>query len=193
MAISGTKENRKTRYTKVALRDSLVELMTDKPIFSISITEICERADLSRSTFYMHYKDQYDLLKQIEDETLEKMHGLVDTKKDPAKHTTHDYLEILEKLLQYIADNKNSVHVLLGANGNPAFQKKFLSSCIEETKKFLPKNSEKTVDSIKYEYYYNFAVGGFFALVQTWIDKNINISVKELAKLMIQLFKGMGA
>jgi AcrR family transcriptional regulator len=64
------KMSRKTRYTRKALRDSLVELMKDKPITKITIKELCENADVNRTTFYAHYRDQYDLLQQIEEETL---------------------------------------------------------------------------------------------------------------------------
>jgi AcrR family transcriptional regulator len=56
------KENRKIRYTKKVIRDSLMELMKSKPILSVSIKDICGLADISRSTFYSHYKDQYELL-----------------------------------------------------------------------------------------------------------------------------------
>jgi len=63
------KENRKTRYTKMVLRDSLMELMKSKPISTIYIKEICALADISRATFYKYYTDQYDLLRKTEEET----------------------------------------------------------------------------------------------------------------------------
>ena len=63
-------KSKKTLYTQKALRDSLIELMQKKPISKITIKELCENADINRTTFYAHYTDQYDLLKHIEDETL---------------------------------------------------------------------------------------------------------------------------
>jgi hypothetical protein len=76
---------------------------------------------------------------------------------------------------------------LLSPNGDPAFQKNFLRHGIKDTQKFLPKHSEKPVDPVRYEYYSNFTLGGFLALVQTWINNNMNLSVSELAKLALQL------
>ncbi|HCA30580.1 MAG TPA: TetR/AcrR family transcriptional regulator, partial [Ruminococcaceae bacterium] len=64
------KESRKTRYTRMVLQDSLLELMKNKPISKITIKELCETADINRTTFYAHYRDQYDLLRTIEGETL---------------------------------------------------------------------------------------------------------------------------
>ena len=61
------KDNRKVRYTKMVTRDSLMELMKTRSILNIAVKDICDLADISRSTFYDHYKDQFDLLRQIED------------------------------------------------------------------------------------------------------------------------------
>jgi AcrR family transcriptional regulator len=44
--------------------------MKEKSILDITIKEICEVAGLSSSTFYTYYNDQYDLLRQMEEEML---------------------------------------------------------------------------------------------------------------------------
>lgn len=46
--------------------------MQTKPISKITIKEICDLSDMSRSTFYLHYQDQFALLEDIEKEVLEK-------------------------------------------------------------------------------------------------------------------------
>ncbi len=60
------KENRKTKYTQMVLQDALMELMAEKSISKITIKELCEKADINRTTFYAHYTDQNDLLHEIE-------------------------------------------------------------------------------------------------------------------------------
>ena len=67
------RQDRRVRYTKLVLRQSLLELMRDRPINKINVTDICERADINRGTFYAHYADQYDLLAQIENELYEEI------------------------------------------------------------------------------------------------------------------------
>ena len=47
-----------------------MELLREKVISSITIKELCQKADINRSTFYSHYRDQFDLLQHIEDEIL---------------------------------------------------------------------------------------------------------------------------
>ena len=59
------KEDRRTMYSKKMIRESLYELMKEKPLNKISVTEICKKADVNRSTFYAYYTDIYDLHQQI--------------------------------------------------------------------------------------------------------------------------------
>ena len=63
-------ESRRTRYTRRAMQDALIELLRDQPLGSITVKALCERADVNRSTFYAHYTSIEDLLHDIEDETM---------------------------------------------------------------------------------------------------------------------------
>lgn len=51
--------------TKIWIADRMKELMRKKPIDKIRITEICEAAEVERSTFYYHFKDKYTLVAWI--------------------------------------------------------------------------------------------------------------------------------
>ena len=61
-------EDRRVQYTKMFLREALIELMKEKPIGKVTPTELCRRADINRNTFYSHYSCAEDLLRSIEDE-----------------------------------------------------------------------------------------------------------------------------
>ena len=65
-------ENRRVMMTKRLLKESIFELMKKKPLNKITIKELCENADVNRTTFYKYYGDQYSLVKEAEDELLEK-------------------------------------------------------------------------------------------------------------------------
>ena len=52
------KLDRRKKYTRKVLKESLIALLADdKPISAVTVKEICERADINRSTFYMHFSD----------------------------------------------------------------------------------------------------------------------------------------
>ena len=59
--------DRRVKFTKMVLRESLLELMREKPIGEITVTELCKNADVNRGTFYTYYKDPMDLLSHIQD------------------------------------------------------------------------------------------------------------------------------
>jgi len=177
------KENRKIRYTKMVLRDSLMELMKTKSILSISIKDICDLADISRSTFYAHYKDQYDLLRQIEEETLAYFENMLDKYKD--KHSKKETTQMLEEMLTYIANNFNSIQVLLSENGDILFQKKLFQHFTNHNlvTDYL---TERLKDDEARAYYSVFIVHGSIGLVQHWLKTNMSIPVPQLAKMLFQ-------
>jgi len=177
------KENRKSRYTKMVIRESLTELMKEKSILSVSVKDICDLADISRSTFYDHYKDQYDLLKQIEDETLAYFEDMLNRYKD--KQTKKETGQMVEEMLTYIANNGNTIHVLLSENGDLGFQKKLLYHFImhnQITKYFAEKQqNEETMP-----YYTVFLVHGAIGLIQHWLKDNMTMPVPQLAKMLMK-------
>lgn len=65
------RNDQRTRLTRMLIRQAFTGLLREKPVQSISVKELCDRADLNRGTFYAHYTDIYDLLHQIEDEMMQ--------------------------------------------------------------------------------------------------------------------------
>ncbi|MDR1264048.1 MAG: TetR/AcrR family transcriptional regulator [Propionibacteriaceae bacterium] len=66
------RESRKTRYTRLALRQALIETLRNKPITAVTVAELCRGADLSRGTFYLHYASPAELLEEVEDELFDR-------------------------------------------------------------------------------------------------------------------------
>ena len=64
------KTDRRILKTKRALRESLLYLLKEQPIQKISVSRLCEKSDINRSTFYTYYSSPMDLLESIEDEIL---------------------------------------------------------------------------------------------------------------------------
>ena len=54
-------ENQRIRITKRMLREALIRLLGKKPIEKIRVQELCQEAQINRTTFYKYYGNQYDL------------------------------------------------------------------------------------------------------------------------------------
>ena len=57
--------DRRVRKTQQAITKATVELLLTTPINRLTIKEICNKADISRSTFYLHYYDASDVIEQL--------------------------------------------------------------------------------------------------------------------------------
>lgn len=65
------REDRRTAYTKRVIKEALFELIDEKGSFAaVNVTDMCSRADVNRSTFYLHYEDKFALLRELVDEAL---------------------------------------------------------------------------------------------------------------------------
>lgn len=67
------KNDRRIRRTRAAIQSAFLKLIYEKDINKITIKELCERADINKSTFYLHYQDIYDLETQFKEDLSEKV------------------------------------------------------------------------------------------------------------------------
>ena len=65
------KEDRRIAMTRRMLKDALTEMLRETDIYHVSIRELCQRADINRTTFYKYYGSQFDLLTDMENDLLE--------------------------------------------------------------------------------------------------------------------------
>jgi len=181
------KENRKTRYTQMVLRESLIELMMEKPFSKITVTELCEKADINRTTFYSHYKDQYDLLLRIEEEPFAYFETML--KKYDDKRSKREVMQMVEELVSFIADNSNSIQVLLGENGDIHFQKKLFNHFIsmKQVMKYFSDESDESDDQAMKEYSFVFVASGTLGLFQHWLKNDMDVSPSQIVKILVEL------
>ena len=66
-----TSKDLRVRRTLKAIRKAFYELVLEKSYSDISITELTERAEINRKTFYLHYSSLDDLIHEVEQETVE--------------------------------------------------------------------------------------------------------------------------
>jgi len=61
-----TKQNRRAQYSRQMIEATVLKLLETKPVTMISVTEVCQQADVNRTTFYRHYTDIPQCLESIE-------------------------------------------------------------------------------------------------------------------------------
>lgn len=179
------KENRRTKLTKKILKETLLELIRQKPVAKVTIKEICELADLNRSTFYAHYVDQYDLMEQTEQEIMEDLQAYVHEHADLSR--ADEYL-VIEKILEYLLKNKEVFIALLNGNGSKEFPNRLADMVRRYSVNKWLKNGALQPDDA--EYLYTFAEAGGSGLMIKWVNDGYKKPPAEMAALIIRIIKG---
>ena len=172
--------DRRVRKTKRQLRLALMKLMSEKSVKDISVRELAAIADINRGTFYIHYKDVYDLLSSLEDELADGL--AVVCRRHNAKDSEGKTYPYLMELYQYIEQNSDLCHVLLGNNGDIAFTDRICHILRDEflydfLAYYYPNDPEML------DYFCSFIVSGNMSLALTWIDNGMKQTPEEMAVL----------
>lgn len=178
------KEDRRIRRTRNILKSSLAELMLEKDFKDITVKDIAERADINRGTFYLHYKDAYDLLEKIEDEIIIEFQSMIDTYRP--KISLKTLLPILDPIADYILKNKTICFSMLENPSNNSFLYKFRKLIAENGTIFI---SEKFPNYNKdiYDYYITFISFGILGQIKHWSQTNFKLPKKDFVAMVDKL------
>ena len=197
--------DRRIRKTRRVIRQCLTELLKTKRIQDITVREISEKADINRGTFYLHYRDIFDLMEQIENELLEELEDVLNHFK--ASDLLSNPALVFTRVFQLVKENSDMVSILIGQNGDINFVNRLKDIVREKCLKdwmelFRPgagggrqtsRSSQNTLlDDSAFEAYYSFTVTGCIGLVQYWLDSGLKETPEQLASLVEQIIsKGL--
>jgi AcrR family transcriptional regulator len=177
--------SRNVRRTKMALKNKLIELMKTKSIMRISVKEICDAADVGRSTFYAHYENQYNLLEEIMQETMSVFEEGLGMNQPLRKESSREIAQKIDRILEFIANNKNIIQIGLSENSDLLIQTKFINRLNSYLKKSKMLNSDSLVNEKISECYSVFFVHGVVALMQHWLENDMNLPAPEIKKIIL--------
>lgn len=119
------KQYRNAQRTKKWIRRAFTELIAEKKsIDKITVGELAERADITKTTFYYHYDDLYAVVEEIENELTD---NLTETLKQIASANPCDYPKYIEKMLAFIKENEDSYRLVVNASEMTYFSDKLKS------------------------------------------------------------------
>lgn len=173
------KDNQRTRLTKMLFRNSLISLLQKKPIYQISVTELCEASEMNRSTFYKYYGNVRDVLTEIEEETLKQGQKCM---QEIEVSGINYAIQSLYRLLCYIKENKELYQLLL----NNSTDDNFSSVMMQNTIDFLKCKSQNILpDSNNFsDYIFQYILSGCIHVIRSWINSPMTESPEEIAQLI---------
>ena len=173
------KEDRRVRRTKKLLTQALTQLLQEKQINEITVKELTDLADMNRGTFYLYYKDIFDMLEKIEDGLFESLDEIVSLHEhdDVARQTA----PILLDLFHFIEDNQEMCRVLLSPHGDMNFLHKLNQVVREKCLQMWPNEEDKK--DATFEYHYSFVVYGCVGVFRAWLNGNCQEPAEKMAEM----------
>lgn len=175
------KIDRRVRYTKKAIRESFLELLEQKPIEKISVTEICKNADINRGTFYSHYADPFELKQSLEQE-------LIDVFSDAAKKAPNGCITSLDAL-QLLKENKDLCQLFCGPNGDMDAFVKIIHDYSKTYFTEMVKNGVE-IPEVHKNCLLEMLVSSVSALVKFWFVNDMTDDPALIAECMSSFCKG---
>ena len=173
------KESRRVRMTKKMLRDALLELLEEKPFGKITIKEICDKADVNRTTFYVYYETSEDLLRAVENDVLEQIPV---SNKLQITDSDLEFLNLLTTFFEYVKENKRLFSVLILKADNTSFNERLIQTVMD---KYQKQAILKDTPLARYEYI--FCINGVVGCLKKWIEADFPFTSQKFAEMVLKM------
>lgn len=173
----GETMDRRVKITLLLLQEALIEAMLNTHISKISVKQLCEMADINRSTFYAHFQDQYGLLEHICNQAIDNIEKHIE-KQDIKENMPITFTSLI-RILNYIKENSDLFKALLSNNCDLDFQRKIVNVVI----KYSP---YEVADSRTKDYLAAFGLAGCVSILQMWLKDGMPESTTKMAELILK-------
>ena len=173
-------QNRKTRITKRTIREALIELLQTYPLSDISVTALCDHADVNRSTFYSHYENLYGVLDEIEQGFLQHVSYI------RGNATKEKNLRQFDDYMEYIAQHRDEFLALLS---NGRIVEKVALQALSIYKEENP-NADPEMLS-RYTFFIQYACAGTYQMLRHWLEQPQVYSPQTMSSIIYTLSVGI--
>lgn len=171
-------ENQRIRLSKRLLKDALLQLLLEKSIEKITIYELCDTAQINRTTFYKYYGSQYDLLEEIENEFFAELEQYL-SMDGPMEY------DGLKKVLEYLDAEQFKWRALINAVPDQEFSRKLFG--LPSIQVLLKYRTPDQYTEKQKDYFHLFFCQGGYAIIRRWLNEEDHESPDEIVELLASL------
>jgi AcrR family transcriptional regulator len=165
------------------LRSGLTQLMREKPIKDITVRELAQLVDINRCTFYLHYRDIYDMVEQVEREVFEEFEALIEA--HPPSDLGGGTRMMLLDLYRFFQENADLCAAFLGGNGDMSFFNKLIGLLKERVFEYWLQERKK--DPEQFDYFFSYIASGSIGIIREWFNREMRETPAQMADLTEQL------
>ena len=184
-------KNSESKYYKTALLmdEALLILLEKKEFEFITVKEICEKAGVNRSTFYLHYESMEDLLIETIEMITKRFYQTFNNEILDINNLNKDELFLINDkylipYLNFIKENKQIYKLIHKKPELFNTKESFYKLYNDIFSKILDKYQVETNEQ---EYIFSFFSFGLVSIIQIWIENNCNDDINIIANIMKNL------
>ena len=177
------KVDRRVIKTRRQLKKGLAALMKENSVNQITVKELVEEVDINRSTFYLHFKDIQDLLREIEENMEAQIKRAIE--EHPIVSGNENAFYFIEDMFRVLDEEREISKALIGPNGDMGF--------IHRIERIIKENSRGTLEKMfpgkkeDLKYFYAFCLSGCLGLVKVWLNEGEEKSPEEMAQMTFNM------
>ena len=173
----------RSQRTRQIISECFLELLKEKPVSRITVTEICSMASINRATFYKHYLDVPDLQASLENEILSDFTSFLHS---CSFSENVKYKTVLTEMLTYLQQYGSRFYLLCSGNAESDLPAKAFQLINDFA---FPVMLQKlpTGEEEKAKLLYQFLTHGCGALLVSWLREEDRLSVEEIAEFIMKI------
>ena len=167
------------------LKNALLDILAEKrSVEKVSVRELCEKAELNRSTFYAHYNEPKDVLEEMEDEILD---SASDYLSKIGKANDKNAAVYILSFLRFIKANDKQFRILLVDSADGGFRAKF----IRESAGKIIDSFDLTLPAEEEQYVYSYILNGSSSVIIQWIRSGYSVDETALVEMLFRMNKNL--
>lgn len=160
------------KKSQIKIEKTFIEILQTKELSKITVSDICKKTKLNRSTFYANYLDIYDLADKVKESLYQEVINIYKDERNEKKHS-FNFL----KLFHHIKDNQLFYITFFKLNYDNNYKQ------FEEFVDFdLFKNFYQSETEI--DYHITFFMSGLNAILKKWLNNGCVESPEEINELL---------
>lgn len=162
--------------TKKSIYNAFIELRSKKPLEKLTVKELCETAQINKSTFYTHYKDVYDLSDQIESEIVSSVINNIEN--------ADIFFEAPNKFCEQLFLGYNSMHNLISTVFSGIRSEQLPKKIVEKLKQILFTKYPELINDPEKNIILTYSVyGSYYAYYKEFETFGIEKTVSTISKI----------
>lgn len=184
-------EDLRARLTKHIIISSFSELLQTTPLAKITVSAICAKASINRSTFYRYYENPQQLYESIEDWFFNEIREFA-IETIEMRNESESFRMQLEGVLRFYKEHQQVVLAMRSKNSNADFDYELLMSTFSFMSDVIPALN-KGLSQTEKRFMYRYMAFGSASVVSSWLDNGMREPVEDVAEFIQTCSEGVHA